>query len=609
MQIRRLQKFLGRTAIHSYQINNYSLRQYYSKFHPDSAWSSAPLLDIHKFVQGLETNMPANANFSILHPSNITRNLLEIREIFNAIGIKNHPIDTKNAERQLRDLVVLRPKRALLHEIIIQITTQVQLEDDEDFAAVVKSVYKELLEEVNAQSNEFKEMFDKYPIFVNESIETYEAGNPSKNFLEKLIDPIFETVQDNALKGIYIPGKNETVKSVVGKIITDDLLRKHISLKINEIVEKNIEYKLKMGFLNSLAFYPESEREDIFLGLTRYENEERVTFMVAGGPASGKGILTKRIAAMLKLDNMPLKDFAMIAPDRYKTVLSDSNVLGKDKSFHGTLTQEECRLLAEQCRDRILQMAKMNFAPNTFIEMLVPYEDKVELGTYGGGKFRVYVASTDPVLAVEGSFKRFKDIGRFVPKEYVLEGQSRVSAYIPQLIADNKGKNRDIRLEIHDTTGTFGDKNTQYRDPIAIIKFKSNTVIIFDLPKMFEFIKKEDINSDTKDSTSIFHKERSISELAAKLIKCYGQGIIQFIDSSSRINSDNIEQKVYAIYNNEIRQIEIINPDVFDKIIRNEIYKETFKKLDVTILEDYKSTIGNRQKLDCIRPNDFQYKK
>lgn len=122
--------------------------------------------------------------------------------------------------------------------------------------------------------------------------------------------------------------------------------------------------------------------------------------MVAGGPASGKGILTTRITTMLKDNNMELKNFAMIAPDRYKLVLQDSNILGTDKSYHGTLTQEECRLIAEECRDRIIQMAKDTQAPNTFIERLIPHEDKVELGTYGRGKFRVYITSAESMTVI-----------------------------------------------------------------------------------------------------------------------------------------------------------------------------------------------------------------
>lgn len=599
----RLLSHLSSLNIHRYVLEGYSLGRYYSTFHPKTAWEAAPLVDIHKFIKGTEQNMPKDACFSILHPDYITRSLQEIKEIYGAIGISSHPIGIKSFERQLKDLVVFRPQRRLLHEIIIQVTTQIQLESDEHFEVLTKAIEKETVKEINDKNPEFEQMRRYYNESAFDAIKDYNFGNSSDSGTEpnETIREIFQTVNNRVKNGTYKPGlyiPNETLKSVISKIFADDLLKKHYLMHVNEIVASQIKEKLKRGDIQSLKVFKEAEREDILIALDRYKNEQRLTYMVAGGPASGKGILTQRLAALLKENNMALRNFAMIAPDRYKLVLQDSKNLGADKSYHGTLTQDECRLIATESRDRIMQMARNNSAPNTFIEMLVPYEDKIELGTYSGGRFRVYIASADPIASVDGSFERFKEKGRFVPKEYVLEGQKRVSAYIPKLITDNRNKNKNIRLEIHDTTNAFHEDSAKYKNPVALIEPADDVVTLFDLTKIFDFIKKTDINPNAENPNKIFSATTSTEELARRLKKDYGQGIIRFVDPSTSITDENIEEKIYAIYDNNTEQLEIKQPAIFNKMMENNLAKTTFQTLDSTVADDYESTITKRQNLD-----------
>jgi len=588
---------LGNTRF-SYQEFS-SSKKGHPNFRPSPAWKAAPLLDIHKFIKDIETNMPKDAHFSLLDPAYITRNITEIREIFSAIGIQNHDAtDTNGAARQLRNLVVFKPERLLLHEVIVQATTQLQIENDNEFKAIVRSLYEKAKQEVQNKNKEFDKAIEYFQDVVKQEISNNKDNYNNSFKFTQLVMPIFKTVAERARDKKYIPGKyihDETVDSVVSKIIADDLIRKHLAVEINTIVTSHIEEILKLGQFTQLPLYSSSMRQDIFIALTRYTNIEKITFMVAGGPASGKGILTERIAAMLKDNQMEIKNFAMIAPDRYKIVLGGAESLGKDQSYHGTLTQEECRLIAENCRDRIMEMLKLNHAPNTFIEMLVPYEDKVELGTYDGGKFRVYVASADPILAVEGSFKRFQEIGRFVPKEYVLEGQKRVSAYIPKFIRENQNKYTDIRLEIHDTTGAFDDPAAKYRNPVAIIEPSINSVTLFDISKMFDFLKKEDINPNAKSPEEVYAKSSDVKELAKKLKEDYGKGIIIFVDPREGIDHVTQQEKIYALFDGETGYMEITNPEIFDIMLRDNLYKETFQLLDSTVGNSVESTLKNRE--------------
>lgn len=96
--------------------------------------------DIHKFLMGHEPLMPLNAHFSVLDPRFVKRPVSEIRELFAAIGTTSYSVDPSQG-RLLRNLVVFNPRRALLHEIMILLTTTIQLPQEKDFEETTFAVF------------------------------------------------------------------------------------------------------------------------------------------------------------------------------------------------------------------------------------------------------------------------------------------------------------------------------------------------------------------------------------------------------------------------------------------------------------------------------------
>lgn len=554
------------------------------------AWDKFSLPNIFEYLEngGFLSRAQSECGYSILSPKFVTRELSDIREIFRVFGTTEYALPTSEY-RQLRDLVVFRPERLLLHEIMISISTQCQIRNDTHFNELANSLLAQTRPQLSKLNFDMEYTVAEIQASVRNRLST---GSYLHESSQDLVDKIIQNQYNIAVKR---PSSN--VESIVEKSSIDILIKNYYAIKVNGVVNSALDKRLAAGNEKELTLKSKNERENIVVGLTKYTNSKRLSFMVAGGPATGKSTLTGRIILMLKEKGIQLQDYCMIAPDRYLFLLSDKSVIGNDSRLHATLLQEECRLISENIQRRLLEMLETNKeAPNVFIEMLVPYDDKVELATYGGGRFKIYVTSYPPVQALEGGYARFKDTGRFVPKEYVLEGQKRVSAYLPSLSNKYLGSGRKIYIEIHDTYCMIKNTDITQRSIIASLEPSNNITTIYDLNKMLEFLGKKHINVDSKNAAELLQNNISLTDMLHDFIGSYAFGIVKFVSKEfMRDGSSESEKHVYAIYRHDIKEIEILQPNNFNMMMQEKIYLTLFKLLDESIASTTQATLENRE--------------
>lgn len=554
-----------------------------------------PMPDIHKFLMDHEPLMPANAHFSVLDPRFIRRSVSEMRELFAAIGTTSYSTAPSQG-RLLRNLVVFNPRRALLHEIMILLTTTIQLPREKDFVETTSVVFNSTEGQINKAIKRIAEKQIAYEEMLYKEICYYLSGHPLSDIFARLVPPVGSVIHQRIQDGIYQPGHyqaSDTLETVLQKILLDDWIRQSYSQEFRNIAKDSIKDFMNAGELSPLKCFSDNNRINL-VALPVHADHTRRTIMVAGGPASGKGILTSKLFDKALRGELPRAHFASIEPDRLAAALN-TGYEDIAPMYHATILQEESSMIAEGSRDHILSMVRTEGkAPHTFVEMLVPYPDKVDLGTAGGGQFRVYIASADPVAALNGSFRRFREIHRHTPVEYVLGGQKKVSVHLPNMINDKQITGKNIFIEIFNTTmaedGSLPEKGDS---PIAMINLLESKTIISNLPLMYEFIKKEEINPHATNTAMIFFNQPSSFDLLQKLLQEYAQSTLYFANPEVVMSPEKYTKHIYATYEAKTKKLTIVNQEVFNQMMQRPVYREALTYMNTRALYTIEPSVGS----------------
>lgn len=117
------------------------------------------------------------------------------------------------------------------------------------------------------------------------------------------------------------------------------------------------------------------------------------------------------------------------------------------------------------------------------------------------------------------------------------------------------------------------------------------------------------MNPKAESSSKIFTTKNNIQKLAKNIKENYGNGNIQFVNSTSQTTYENLEEKIYAVYDGETGKLEIKQPDIFNQMMKDKLYKKTFQALDKTVMDDNTSTLENRQTVVDIQPGVTWFRK
>ncbi|MFM9834849.1 MAG: zeta toxin family protein, partial [Methylophilaceae bacterium] len=237
----------------------------------------------------------------------------------------------------------------------------------------------------------------------------------------------------------------------------------------------------------------------------------RITAMVAGGQASGKGSSVRILEKEIESRGINWLDFVRINTDSYKPlVLRPGSV---DKFQYSQLTQTEASIIHQKLFSKLCLMAQNDKAPHVLVDQVFVGEDKLEYAKINSGQAIVAVVSTEVTTAIERAFQRGMganppELGRFEDTESILRCHKRVAEQLPHILAKFVGSNATAR--ILDNNVIFGAAP----DCAAMIFLGADDkrIVVLSKNAMKDFLRKLFINEKARGVAEVYPPGLSISD-------------------------------------------------------------------------------------------------
>ncbi len=351
----------------------------------------------------------------------------------------------------------LKPHRIALHEMIVSVSTQLQLEDDTELHRIVIMLSDSLSEEIKiiAQKAE-QERVQKY-----------------KNLIKGLSD-------SNETMCINYP---EVIDCMLVKLKNIDMLYyENVCQEFRDMVEKGIR---------QLVY---SKPEIKFVEIPA--QKERLTFIQSGGIASGKSSLMPILKESVKQYKIDWKNIIKISADSYNFLLLAPNLF-TTKRYSQMVLYESC-FVKRLIQNRLLEMVKNAKAPHVLFDQVNIIPQQLFFSLLGDGQVEIFVISTEVCDAISRAYSRGKEMGRYVSPAVILKSHKSV--------VDNMIKNLAL-FDGEKISVTLMDNNVEkYAPPdlVMLMNMHNRTFHIFNENKLYHFFKKTLINTNATTEEEVY---------------------------------------------------------------------------------------------------------
>ncbi len=427
-----------------------------------------------------------------------TRDFHEIEEMKKATGY------------EVKELVVFKPERMFLHELIIYIKTNLKTriqdkEAFEDLKEIINNCFCDELvkKEVSLLAENFKSTKIVIENYIGYLIEDYFHIANANEDLQERVKKFNTHIQDRIKNGKCNIRLSDS-KELMVKLISDDLLRDLFKKKVREIVE---------------IFFEEKRDKYSFLKLKR--NVQRAAWAIVGGPAAGKSSLKTEVREQIQEED----GCCVVNPDDYKPLLETEKVR-TDNLKYAALVHEESSYITDEIFKRLKEMVEANKAPNILLDIVTSSEKKMSIAGYGGATIYLNIA-TCPVEGTEGAIDRAftrardnspenDDKNRYVPTKVVLAGHKGESVLLPETIEKFK-----VNLRLFDTSG--GKKQPPKLS--AVIDTHNKQLKIYEPKSFYQFIKKSLLNEKAAFAGQAYLQNVTGEDVANLFLKYLNKGI------------------------------------------------------------------------------------
>lgn len=265
-----------------------------------------------------------------------------------------------------------------------------------------------------------------------------------------------------------------------------------------------------------------AERE----GYRRLARQERpVVINTKGASASGKSTL-RPLQKKLAVDmGVPWGDIALISPDIWRKQLLDYAALGAAYKYAGAFTAEEVQIIDSKLDRHMAQKHRRGDMPHLLIDRFrfdsfAPDSDEAgsNLLTRFGQSVYLFFVITPPDLLVERAWKRGLEFGRYKAVDDTLAHAVEAYSGIPNVFFTwvRRGDKR-MRFEFLDNTVQLGER------PRTVAFGDNTTFNVLDVANMLNINRFARINVNATAPASLF-SNRNL--LAADLNTTFLQGCV-----------------------------------------------------------------------------------
>lgn len=234
------------------------------------------------------------------------------------------------------------------------------------------------------------------------------------------------------------------------------------------------------------------------------QSNDRITAMVCGGQASGKGSSVAQLKLKMEQAGVKWDNVVRINTDAYKPlVLTPGSV---NFMLYSQLAQPEAAVIHSKLTECLKAMAESGKAPHVLIDQVFVGKDKLEFALISAGKAMVVVVSTDVVTAVERSFNRGAETipsthGRYEDTFGILRCHKNFAIQLPKVLAEFV--KADIKVNIVDNNVERGSEAIETA-MIILGPEPAEEILIINKEGIESLIKKTHINENAQDRDSVY---------------------------------------------------------------------------------------------------------
>ena len=401
------------------------------------------------FFQSIHVSAWSIDTLSLLSDSDYVK-LYTIFDERHVYGSRDEIVATFGKDIDIQNYVFFRPERLLLHAIIVEYSCRVQCNNEIEMVDNVHQLYK-------VGTRFYKQWLSN----LGEKFEQDFKSNFNKERINN-IKVAYQIVSD-------------TVSTISEKII-DNFLKK----------------------TNKKILVPEPKN--------------RVTGMLAGGQASGKGSSAILLEKEMIKKGVNLINVVRINTDSYKPLVLKPGTV--DKFKYSQLAQPEASLIHRKVFERLYKLAEEGRAPHVLVDQVFVGEDKIKFAQLNGGTAMITVVSTDVISAVERSFARGMqcgrpELGRFEHTEGILSCHKRFAQQLPETLS--KFVDSDTKVNIIDNNVPLGE-DPNIAAIICLGEDSGKAISILNKDGMKSLVRKTYINESARNAEEVYPENLLIED-------------------------------------------------------------------------------------------------
>lgn len=401
---------------------------------------------------GAQINTKLN-DYSHLNPENV-------RQKMGTVALMEEA-----SKKELSELVTFKPQRALLHEVSAFVTSFIKTENEDHRNEIIKTIVNTLSTN-KAVMNLGKKCNDIYTKTKREINKTLLTGVGKQVYIDAI----------NAAKRITFPcaycNEIDTAEKLAVELAATQLM--------NEMQEKRL-YDVVSAYFRANPFY---QYKSAAL------DAKPVVMFAAGGQGSGKGTAIANMLNHAENQGIDPRNFVYLNTDSYKSLLKNTSM---DQKLYSQLTHQEAKMIRDKAND-YAKKHKMHI----LLDQVSPSASVMKYAQDNNGVVKGVFISTKVEEAIERSFKRGQETGRFEDTQSILECHKDMVKKAQDYVLKNLGKK--MQLEFLDNSNANNGKSELF----LTVDCLNKTLVIENREMLKQFIKKQCINKEAKKYCELY---------------------------------------------------------------------------------------------------------
>jgi len=452
---------------------------------------------------GVQSQVPGRIRqlCTIFRPENVTTSVAEVAELHDLTGL------------DASELVVFRPERLALHELLIRVNAELSVPDGskiEDLGInfrrmisvilggyieprmhVVASAYDALRQTLQESiDKELAQLYGSSPASREAVVAEWEAKAhaPGPEMQKAVFRAMARIVSALLIRHGEVWGSRALVRSLA----TNLACNKYGSEEIGRLLGPWIEAAAKS---EGYAVLP---RQD-----------EPVVMNTKGPSASGKSTLRPLQKALAGEIGVRWSEFALISPDIWRKQLLDYNTLGAEYKYGGSFTAEELQLVDHKLDRYMASKAERGFMPHLLIDRFrfdsfAPDSDEPgsNLLTRFGRFVYLFFMITPPASLVERAWNRGLEVGRYKAVDDTLAHGVEAYSGMPELFFTwAQRTDKRVHFEFLDNSVNFGER------PRTVAFGWNDELNVLDVKRMLDVMRYRRVNIDATAPELLYRDE------------------------------------------------------------------------------------------------------